>query len=182
MMGFLFYYGLCDSPHGFSRITPAQFDLRLVDDWGNKSNSARKTTTVRDTLSAWCDEAGRIWLPDSASDLQLRICIIGHFGVAGHRSMEVTLATIREHFVWSTLEKDCCGWPTPRPWGEGIHSEKTNEVLHWDYLFMGKPASGEVYLLVLKDDASNFVWLTPCANADAETTYAALVDWLAGFG
>ncbi|OWZ24452.1 Retrotransposon protein [Phytophthora megakarya] len=132
-MGFLFYYDLCDSPHGF----PVSFQL-------NSTFRGRRPPpgVNRDTLSAWCGEGGRIWLSASASDLQLRICIVGNFGVAGHRSIEVTLAIIRENFVLSTLLKDvklfvnrCLhgasvvgGPPAPRPFGEAIHGEKPNEV------------------------------------------------------
>ncbi|GMF45200.1 unnamed protein product [Phytophthora fragariaefolia] len=60
--------------------------------------------------------------------------------------------------------------------------KKPNEVLHWDYLHLGKASTGEEYVLVLKDDASHFVWLISCAVATADTTYVALIDCFASFG
>lgn len=56
-----------------------------------------------DDMQVCRDSSGRLWLPDSASDLQLRVCIIGHLGAAGHRSVDVNLASIREHFAWRRM-------------------------------------------------------------------------------
>ncbi|KAJ8577571.1 hypothetical protein ON010_g1640 [Phytophthora cinnamomi] len=42
--------------------------------------------------------------------------------------------------------------------------------------------SGEIYVLVIKDDASKYVWLLPCKSADAEAAYNDLLDWFATFG
>ncbi|GMF60896.1 unnamed protein product [Phytophthora fragariaefolia] len=141
-----------------------------------------------------CD--GRVWLPDGASELQLRICIVGHFGAAGHRTVDVTLKAIAEKFVWVDMTTDvkhfvarclhCAsvsvGPPFPRPPGEALHAERPNELLHWDYLSMGDAATGEAYVLVLKDDASNYVWLLPTVAATAGSTYEALLDWFSAFG
>ncbi|GMF45863.1 unnamed protein product [Phytophthora fragariaefolia] len=63
-----------------------------------------------------------------------------------------------------------------------MHAERPNELIHWDYLHMGESESGEVYILVIKDDASKFVWLLPCVAADADTTFVCLLDWFATFG
>jgi hypothetical protein len=66
--------------------------------------------------------------------------------------------------------------------GEAKHADHPNELIHWDYLHMGEGESGEVYILVIKDDASKFVWLLPCEAADAETTFVCLLDWFPTFG
>lgn len=70
----------------------------------------------------------------------------------------------------------------PRPLGEAMRSTKPNELIHWDYIYMGQSDEGFVYLLVIKDDASHFVRLHLCTTADAATTYDALMDWFTLFG
>lgn len=99
-------------------------------------------------------------------------------------------------FTWSELTKDveyfvrCClhcasttgGPPQPRPLEEALHADLPNELLHWDYLYMGKSTTSEEYVLVIKDDASKFVWLISCHTADGKATYTHLLDWFANFG
>lgn len=48
----------------------------------------------------------RIWIPDSASDLQLRICIIAHYGPPCHRGFDTAPLYVSENFYWSTIESD----------------------------------------------------------------------------
>lgn len=162
-----------------------------------QSAAGRPTKLVQSDVDAvWRDDKGKVWIPDDASSLQLRICVVGHFGAAGHRSTETTLAAIKERFIWKDLDQDviffvrrclhCAstigGPPQPRPLGEALHADRPNEVIHWDYLFMGKSDSDLTYVLVIKDDASKFVWLLPCDAANAENTYNHLIDWFASFG
>jgi hypothetical protein len=139
---------------------------------------------------------GTIWIPAAATDLQLRVCIVGHTGLAGHRGTQTTIHLISSVFYWSTLREDVTlfcstclhcrstlgGTIEPRPWGEALHASRPNEVLHFDFLFMGPADTGAQYLLLLKDDLSIFVWLVPCANADTQATTNALTDWFASFG
>lgn len=54
----------------------------------------------------WKDARGKIWIPDDATDLQVRICVVGHFGIAGHRGMTLTLQQISERFVWADMKSD----------------------------------------------------------------------------
>lgn len=46
--------------------------------------------------SLWRDKKGRIWIPNEATDLQVRVCVVGHFGIAGHRGSGVTLKQISD--------------------------------------------------------------------------------------
>jgi hypothetical protein len=43
-------------------------------------------------------------------------------------------------------------------------------------------ATGDKYLLLLKDDLSGFVWLVPCNHADEAAAVDALTLWFASFG
>jgi hypothetical protein len=142
------------------------------------------------------DAENRVWLPADASDLQLRICIVAHTGIGGHRGYSTTLSTIRQFFTWETMDSDVktfcntclhcqstvAGDRTPRPFGQALHASKPNEVLHMDYLYMGPSSVGYKYLLLLKDDLSSYLWLVPAKSADAKTTVDALVEWFAAFG
>lgn len=73
------------------------------------------------------------------------------------------------------------GPPMPRP-GEATRVERPNELIHWDYLFLGASSDDEKCILVIKDDASKYVWLFAVSAATAETTYACLMEWFAAFG
>jgi hypothetical protein len=107
-----------------------------------------------------------VWIPSEASDMQLRICIVAHTGIGGHRGFKATLDTIQSKFSWHTMTADiksfcnsclhCCstigGDRTPRPKGEAIHATLPNEVINFDFLFLGPSKTGEKYLLLIKDD------------------------------
>lgn len=70
----------------------------------------------------------------------------------------------------------------PRPMSHALHSDKRNEVLHFDYLYMGPNRTGGVNALLLNDDASSYVWIEPCPVANAENTPDVLLRWMAFFG
>ncbi|KAF4147360.1 Integrase zinc binding domain [Phytophthora infestans] len=125
---------------------------------------------------------GQIWIPGSAGSLQLRLCIVGHFGAAGHRGMDTTRSSIAARLWWNDLAADvdffvrrclhCAsvvgGPPIPRPLGEAMHAERPNELIHWDYLFMGASKGDDKYILVIKDDASKFVWFFTVPDAQQQ--------------
>ena len=70
----------------------------------------------------------------------------------------------------------------PRPLGHALHATSINEVIHFDYCWMGPSTGEDKYVLVIKDDLSSYVWLMPTANADASTTADCLNKWFASFG
>jgi hypothetical protein len=69
-----------------------------------------------------------------------------------------------------------------RPMGHALHADKPNDLIHFDFLYLGKRSTGDIYVLILKDDASGFIWLLPCKSADADTTADALIKWFSMFG
>ncbi len=71
---------------------------------------------------------------------------------------------------------------TPRPMGHAMHADKNNELFHFDFLYIGPSTTGEFYSLILKDDASSFIWLECCEAADADSTLEGLKRWFASFG
>jgi IS30 family transposase len=64
-----------------------------------------------------------------------------------------------------------------------LNATKPNEILHFDFLYIGSSRDGKYqYLLLLKDDLSGYLWLVPCRTADAAATFDALMRWFAVFG
>jgi hypothetical protein len=71
----------------------------------------------------------------------------------------------------------------PRPLSTQLHATKTNEILHFDYFYIGLSRDGKYqYLILLKDDLCRYLWLVPCHTADAAAIVDALMRWFAVFG
>ena len=62
-----------------------------------------------------------------------------------------------------------------------LHADKPNKLLHFDFLFMGVSDIGPEYTLILKDDASSFVWLDAYDTATSTNTEDSLLNWFACF-
>ena len=80
----------------------------------------------------------------------------------------------------------------PRQLGETVHGTVPNEVVHFDYLYVGKSgpqasqglpeAGGFRYILVIMNDLSNFVSMEPVEVCTAEATAASLPTWCKTLG
>ena len=137
---------------------------------------------------------GVIWIPDDATDMQLRLCVCAHAGLAGHRGVGPTTDSLKAFCVWSDMVADikffvdrclhCASVSggNPRPFGEALHSSEPNGLIHWDFLHMGQTTTGEVYLLVIKDDASKMVWIFSAKAATAAFVKDCLLQWFSVFG
>jgi transposase InsO family protein len=74
------------------------------------------------------------------------------------------------------------GDKVPRPLGTHLHAIKPNEILLFDFHYIGLSKDGKYqYLLHLKDGLSGYLWLVPCRTADAAATVEALMRWFAVF-
>jgi Integrase zinc binding domain len=113
-----------------------------------------------------------LWIPNRAVELQLRLCMAAHCSSAGHRAYEATLGAIKEYVAWTTMAKDvkvfvqnclhCVatipGDKVPRPQGKKLYETKPNEILHFDFLYIGLSRDGMYqYLLLLMDDLSGYL-------------------------
>ena len=121
------------------------------------------------------NERGVFWIPSEDEDLELRFLIAAHTGLAGHRRKKTTKTILKAHFVWSNINagvdyfcQSCIhclatesGERIPRPLGYSIHASKPNEVLHFDFCYIGKGSGDLTYVLILKDDLSSYVRLYP---------------------
>jgi hypothetical protein len=77
-----------------------------------------------------------IWVPQAASDLQLRLMVIAHSACAGHRGINATRHALQERFFWTGMRKqvmqfcsECLhcvptrgGQVIPRALGTAVHA------------------------------------------------------------
>lgn len=134
---------------------------------------------------------GSTWIPDDCTELKLRLLTIAHAGSAGHRGSESTWNALRDSFTWTDMREDvrsfvascllCVlskgGNKVPRPLSTTVHATKPNEVIHFDYLFLGESEDDRKYVLVVKDDLSGYCWLEASTAADAKHTADVLARW-----
>ena len=145
----------------------------------------------------WIDpDSKAIWIPDDATDIQLRLCIIAHTGPAGHRGAASTEQSLWAAFHWSTMNADvrtfvrACihclstvgGEKVPRPFGPAVHGTKANDLLQFDYIELGVSQSGYKYVLMMRDDHSDYKWFIPTASTAAQHAATAIIDWCSSFG
>ena len=154
-----------------------------------------KPENVKLIGDAYRDQKQRLWLPDDANDLQLRVCIIAHTGPSGHRGYNTTVHNIEKEFIWSTVREDvdkflkACihcistkgGRREPRPFGPALHGMFSNDLIQFDFIEMGPSSTGMKYLLMIKDDFSSYSWFIPFSNANAENAADGLLEWCATF-
>jgi hypothetical protein len=91
-----------------------------------------------------------LWIPECAVK-QLRLCVESHCRSAGHRAYKATLGAIKKDVAWTTMAKydkvfgqnclHCVATvprdKVPRPLGTQLHAIKPNEILHFDFLYIG---------------------------------------------
>ena len=137
-----------------------------------------------------------MWIPGKDVELQLKILVISHCGLVGHRGAVATASIVAETFWWETMKddvaqfvKDCLhcittrtGSVIPRPFGTALHADRPNEVLHMDYLYMGPGFDGKKYILILRDDLSTYVWLWATDACTSEHAADAIANWVGAFG
>lgn len=62
-----------------------------------------------------------------------------------------------------------------------LHAKKAKEILHFDFLYMGKSLKEFWYFLLLRDDFSSYSRLVPCNVANAGNAEHAISDWISIF-
>lgn len=138
----------------------------------------------------------KIYVPQKANKLKTSILIMSHCGKAGHRSQQITQSRVQEYFTWPGLTNDIKTFCSrclhcvankgsirvPRPMSHTLHADKPNEIIHFDYLFIGEGENDFKYILIIKDDFSNYVWLIPTKKCDGESAAKDITDWIAAFG
>ncbi|CAN0084502.1 unnamed protein product [Sphacelaria rigidula] len=132
--------------------------------------------------------------------------ICAHMRNAGHRGVAATLLRLQEVCVWQGIEtrvrefvRQCLHSAdsraenaVPRPVGGTVHWATPNEVVQYDFLYMGESGplasqrlsedAGFRYILVIMGDLGNFVALEPVAVCTAELTAASFAELVQNFG
>jgi hypothetical protein len=67
-----------------------------------------------------------------------------------------------------------------RPHCQQIHGTRMNEVIHFDFLFVGL-SSTSAYFMIIKEDISECKWLIPYAEPTAAIAVDALRNWFSTF-
>lgn len=65
-----------------------------------------------------------------------------------------------------------------RPLAMTLHATKPNDILHFDFLYMGNGGDGMKYLLVVQDDLSSYKGLCTCKSADSESVADYIQKWI----
>jgi hypothetical protein len=136
--------------------------LRLQKAAASNPDLKEVPPTKRDANGLLVNDQGKIWIPSNAVSMHVRLCFIAHCGRGGHRGHQVTLKAIQNHYYWKGMSKDvkvfvgscfhciASAQTTPRPLGEVLHATKPNEVIHFDYLYMGSSTDGAKYVLIVQ--------------------------------
>lgn len=74
------------------------------------------------------------------------------------------------------------GGVIPRPLGHALHGKNPNEVIHMDFLYLGKGVEDKKYDLVIRDDLSSYTWLWAAEAATSGVAAQALCVWIGAFG
>ncbi|XXQ36816.1 Integrase catalytic domain-containing protein [Plasmodiophora brassicae] len=144
---------------------------------------------------------GQVIIPDECNELKLQLCAIAHAGGnSGHLGLKASLRKLGEFCHWAHCDEDmrtfcnAClnclptrgGVRIPRPLGTAVHGVRPNQVIHLDWLYMMAAQKGGrhdlQWNLIIRDDLSGMVKITPDHTPNAETTVEALLEWRAIFG
>ncbi len=137
-----------------------------------------------------------VWIPIEDVELQTRLCIIAHYERGQHRGQNSTKTKLEKYCYWPGMKhsvreivRDCLPCRLARtqstfkrPWGEHEPPKTRNDLIHFDFIYMGPSQVGEKYLLVLKDGFSHFCELIPTDEPTAAVVVDALLQWIARFG
>ena len=173
-------------------------------DWPNIEDIKEAHLTTKEaapktfvkTASGILNSRDVLWVPSTSRLLKLQIIIAAHTGHGGHRSAAVTTATMKEHIFWQKMDDDIksllqtclhclCTQPGTtirRPLGHALHADLPNELLHFDFCYTSVAEDDSLYVLVLKDDHSGYVWLVPTTEITAEITADSLIKRFSAFG
>ena len=184
-------------------LTPHRTTSLALSEWPGKEELMKSQRVLREeeagggtSLDSGVlkDSNGAVIVPQEDTEMIMRLLVIAHAGAAGHRGVEATLARFENNFVWKGMREDVTAFirscihcisdgPTkiPRPFGKTVRADQPNQVLHFDFMKLGG-SGGKTYLLVLKDNFSQYIRLYPCDAADSMNAVQSLLDWIACYG
>ena len=148
-----------------------------------------------------------LWIPRDARAAQISICCFAHSYNGIHCSGAETLRRISLHYDWKGRNNfvalfvsqclHCISTRTarviPRPLASTIHGKWSNHVLRMDFIFIGDGELSETmvgsmpwntefkWILVMRDDTSEYVELVPCRSCTALEAVNGYIQWISRF-
>lgn len=113
---------------------------------------------------------GKIWIPNEATNLKLRIAVQSHCGEKEHRAYTAAIDTSNSEYECTGIRQDikenvqsyihctiCRNEEQiPRPLSAALHGERLYEVVHADFIYMGPAEENYLkYVLIIKDVTSS---------------------------
>ena len=168
-------------------------ELHMIYFSQDKYSSIKPSAAV--TAGGMIKIDGKIWIPEKDLGPQVSILISAHCGICGHWGSKATASSLMEPFIWKGIDEDCQAFVkacvhyvlsrtvnrVPRPLATILHASRPNEVVHFDFLYMGPSTNEMKFLLVIRGDLSTYMWLCPCTNADAKSAAVSLCLWITAF-
>lgn len=169
---------------------PTSDEIRKIQPTTSPGNAWKRVN------QEWRNAKGEVYIPNSDTLMIQRLLVAAHAGIAGHRGRQTTRNNLTGNFWWSTIDQDvksfvasclhclasASGDMVPRPLGHSIHATEVNEIIHFDYCFMGPSTADHQYVLIIKDDLTSYTWFKPASRLDAITTANLLIEWFSAFG
>ena len=143
-------------------------------------------------------------VPEKERELQARLIVRAHMQDAEHRGVRATTLRLGAYCAWDNMEKDMkfvpqcvhcfdlkAGNAMPHPLGDLVHVTEVDDVLHFDYLSLGKRDATDTgdlvdgcykLVLVVMDGVSRFVWLEEAVSCSMEVAARSVLKWWASFG
>jgi Integrase zinc binding domain len=169
-MASLFAQPYISPPDNDTLVFPSKKDILLVQKsalYEYERCQQGSATALQEVPPQQVDAGGMrmmnnaLWIPKRAVELQIRLCVEAHCRSAEHRAYEATIGAIKEYVAWTTMAKDvkvfvknclhCVasipGDKVPLPLGTQLHATKPNEILHFDFLYIGLSSDKELSVL-----------------------------------
>src|SRR4051794_17999337 len=105
----------------------------------------------RNDEGLFIDKEGLVIIPDEATSLKTRLCVIAHSGGnSGHIGYQACYHAMSKWCRWSFMQQDLLklcnsclhcvptrgGIRVPRPLGTACHGTEPNQVLHFDFIYI----------------------------------------------
>lgn len=130
-------------------------------------------------------------IPDDADKLEIKPLIVAYAEQARHGDSESNSALLGGAVRWKGIAEgvkdfvaNCrlcvlssSGSKVPTPLATTLHATKSNNVIHFDYLFFGKGLDDHKYASVVKDNFSSYCWISPIVSASSEHSEKTLAHW-----
>jgi hypothetical protein len=152
-------------------------------------------------VGAKFDNVDRVWkkghlvVIPPIGDLRAALIVSAHSGLGGHRGVETTLKALGAVVFWTNMEKDVNSFVKEcihclekvshlqdRPWGLPPMPQERNDIVSFDYLFLGPGRDGFQRVLVVTDKLTSYTHLYPAVVEDSASAVNGLIQFMSKCG